>query len=122
MPKLDFDKPDQLQTRDGRLVRIYATDGVGLHCIHGAILDKNGWEVAKWMADGVSHNSVTESQYDLVRKPVRVTGWLNVYENFNFLAPKFGDVAYETQQLAKENISSKGECFGQIYIDSEVQE
>lgn len=27
MDKLDFSKPDQLQTRDGRQVRIYATEG-----------------------------------------------------------------------------------------------
>ena len=122
MDKLDFSKPEEWQTRDGRAVRIYATDGEGTHCVHGAILNHDGWLIAKWMESGRNHNSVTESRNDIVRKPVRVTGWVNLYENFGQLAPKFGDVLYDTQQLAKENISSQSKCFGQIYIYAEVQQ
>ena len=34
MSELDFSKPENLQTRDGRQVRIYATDGKLPHPIH----------------------------------------------------------------------------------------
>lgn len=41
------------QTRDGRKVRIYATDGQkDGYPIHGAVLYVNGWEVAGWHSDG----------------------------------------------------------------------
>ena len=120
MDKLDFTKPDELQTRDGRAVRIYATDGLGIYFVHGAIKNNKGWIQDRWDDEGANYRSYGAN--DLVRKPAHVTGWVNVYEQFGCLAPQFGDVAYATQQLAKENISSKGKCFGQIYIDVEVQQ
>jgi len=46
-------------TRDGREVRIYATDGVGLYPIHGAFLNFNGstddksWSFGTWTNNGL---------------------------------------------------------------------
>ena len=45
-------------TRDGKEVRIYAMDGVGLYPIHGAFLnsegstDDKGWSFGTWTIDG----------------------------------------------------------------------
>lgn len=39
-------------TKDGRPVRIYATDGGKNAPIHGAYLSKGEWEIAEWEADG----------------------------------------------------------------------
>ena len=48
---LDFTKP--IQTRDGREVRIHATDGGGAWPVHGAIYSKtSGWQQACWRLDG----------------------------------------------------------------------
>jgi len=45
---------DCTKTKDGRPVRIYATDGGGLYPIHGAIWmnSEEGWRVATWTKGG----------------------------------------------------------------------
>jgi hypothetical protein len=40
-------------TRDGREVRIYATDGLGYHNVHGAVLCCDGWVSTSWNKDGM---------------------------------------------------------------------
>jgi hypothetical protein len=69
---LDLSKP--VQTRDGRSVRIYATDGEGRFSIHGRI----GGAICMWTRDGLMGTGVCMSG-DLVNVPARHTGWLNMY-------------------------------------------
>jgi len=66
-------------TRDGHEVRIYATDGANGK-IHGAILDKEGWEHRTWNSAG-RIMSCDEHAYDLIeaRPRHKRTVWLNVY-------------------------------------------
>ncbi len=47
-----FKAGETYQTRDGRKARIYATDGVGNHPIHGAMKGRDGWSQMLWSADG----------------------------------------------------------------------
>lgn len=47
---VDLTKP--LRTRDGREVRIYATDGTGCQPIHGAIKGGWGWRAYQWEPSG----------------------------------------------------------------------
>lgn len=55
------------RTRDGREVRIYATDGAELEQVHGAINNGGVWHAAKWTADGLynfhrgPHSDLVES-------------------------------------------------------------
>jgi hypothetical protein len=42
-------------TRDGRPARVYATDGQGIGCNHGAILTSSGWGMSEWDKYGVSY-------------------------------------------------------------------
>ena len=74
-----IDKSKQYRTRDGREVRIYATDGVGSHSVHGAIKDLNGWRHAIWMPDG--HWSSVDMGSDLIEVKPRIKRevWVNVY-------------------------------------------
>lgn len=109
MDKLDFSKPDQLQTRDGRQVRIYATDGMGDYHVHGAIKNEMGWVVEMWHDDGAAYSVIERN--DLVRKPARITGWMNVYPFTNLCADR-GE--------CKKHAG--GDCLGQVYIDSEIQQ
>jgi hypothetical protein len=45
-------KDKTYRTRDGREVRIYATDGGGPYPVHGAILLSNLWVPANWSESG----------------------------------------------------------------------
>ena len=72
-----IDKSKQYRTRDGREVRIYATDVYKDYPIHGAIMD-HGWCFHYWTEDGKG----TTSRFDLIEVKPRHkrTVWLNVYE------------------------------------------
>jgi len=51
-----IDKNRTYRTRDGREVRIYATDGDGSgSAIHGAIKNFYGWVATVWNPDGKCH-------------------------------------------------------------------
>ena len=40
------------RTKDGKEVRLYAIDGIGLKPVHGAMLYPDGWEPSSWSKDG----------------------------------------------------------------------
>lgn len=75
-----IDKNKQYRTRDGREVRIYATDGDDNMPIHGAILNKHGWRVTSWTPDGLSEGFGVEGS-DLIEVKSRIQRevWVNVY-------------------------------------------
>jgi hypothetical protein len=80
------------RTRDGREVRIYATDGgLGQSMIHGAIYGPNGWVPHVWFPDG-SHESVGDFDLIEVKPRIKRTVWLNVYEN--------GQALYLSKEIA----------------------
>ncbi len=75
---IDLSKP--LQTCDGREVRIYATDHVGLYSISGAIKYGEGWRSAEWTSEG--RRSTSGSHHlDLVnfQNAFSLLCWVNVY-------------------------------------------
>jgi hypothetical protein len=63
------------RTRDGREVRIYATDGHE-YPIHGAVMDR-GWCVHYWDADGRGQLQ----RFDLIeiKQRIKQKVWVNVY-------------------------------------------
>lgn len=82
-------KDKQYRTRDGREVRIYATDGGGNNClVHGAIKDYYGWSAALWTENGECYwcsssfgdGPPTPNFYLIEVKPRhKRTVWLNIY-------------------------------------------
>ena len=70
--------------RDGREVRIYATDGGGGFLIHGAIYD-DGWQLHHWSHNGESRYIYDGSRGDYtlieVKPRIKRTVWLNVWSN-----------------------------------------
>ena len=76
---IDINK--QYRTRDGREVRIYATDGARGK-VHGAILTNEGWEHRTWNGSGVIV-LCQEHDYDLieVRPRHKRTVWLIVWSS-----------------------------------------
>lgn len=79
-------KDKHYRTRDGREVRIYATDGFGIQCVHGAYRDNNGdWAMWLWGINGEATclSREGEDDRDLIEVKTRHkrTVWLNVYED-----------------------------------------
>ena len=74
-------KDKTYRTRDGREVRIYATDGGGNMPVHGSVMMNEGWHSCTWMSDGTVARD--KHAFDLIEvKPrIRRTVWLNVYEH-----------------------------------------
>lgn len=66
------------QTRDGRAVRILATDVKGdPHPVYGLIAYPSGVEILeKWMANGHYYGVCGESSADLVPVPTKHEGWM----------------------------------------------
>ena len=76
-----IDKSKTYRTRDGREVRIYATNGEGDQAIHGAVLTDGEWRIFAWYSDGVYSRSYKNGRHDLieVRPRHQRTVWRNVY-------------------------------------------
>lgn len=69
-------------TRDGRPVRIYATDGSGTFCVHGAWMTESGqWAYCSW--DRLGHLSDGKHPRDLIEvKPKRTySAWVTVFKD-----------------------------------------
>lgn len=112
MSNLDFSDASKLQRRDGGEFRIYATDHRGDWPIVGAILRDGYWQIESWSLTGRRYKD-KQTGFDLIPKPTRVTGWVNVYE------AGLGGLVAKDRESAIEHRSAK--CIGQIYIDAEVQ-
>ena len=78
-----IDKDRTYRTRDGREVRIYATDGYGDNKVHGAVKEDSGWVIYAWYEDGRYALSDYKGRHDLIEVKPRIkrTVWLNVYEH-----------------------------------------
>ena len=82
-----IDKSKRYRTRDGREVRIYATDGGGPQPVHGAVSGLNFWSTATWSKNG-SYKLVygQENDWDIieVRSRHKWTVWMNIYGPTSF--------------------------------------
>jgi hypothetical protein len=77
-------KDKTYRTRDGREVRIYATDGGSDYPVHGAILGRYGWQQFMWRANGKSYfDDFDDRPTDIaeVKPRIKRTVWINVYED-----------------------------------------
>jgi len=78
---IDINK--KYRTRDGREVRIYATDGAQCGtCVHGAVFNNEWWGSVTWNSNGSAH-SWREDDLDLieVRPRHKRTVWLHVFKH-----------------------------------------
>lgn len=78
MPKITKDQ--EYTTRDGKPVRIYATDCGGPFPVHGATFQDGNWIAGAWCEDGLAYAGSTYIN-DLIPKPktIKVTAWINIY-------------------------------------------
>lgn len=69
-----IDKSKTYRTRDGREVRIYATDAGGERPVHGAVKSGDGWTGLAWRADG-SAFSCHRNDNDLIEVVPLIERW-----------------------------------------------
>lgn len=79
-----IDIKKQYRTRDGREVRIYATDGRGDWPVHGAVKNEDGWNPTIWRVSGRWSTSENMAG-DLIEVKPRIKRevWVNVFDNSN---------------------------------------
>jgi hypothetical protein len=94
-------KDKQYRTRDGREVRIYATDGKYPFVVQGDVKTEHGeWEQVSWTTDGslMLENGCHKDLIE-VRPRHKRTVWLNVYPNA-VISTEDGPLRYEASLLA----------------------
>ena len=110
-----IDKSKQYRTRDGREVRIYATDGYPSLTIHGAIKLEDGWEIVAWRSDGrLGGYRETDSDLIEVKPRIKREVWVNVYPN--------GTSSFATKQFADVNAMDHRIACVRLTIDCEEGE
>ncbi len=57
-----IDKDKTYTTRNGREVRIYATDAKGAYPVHGAIKNTTSWESYMWTQNGNTYVNIDDLQ------------------------------------------------------------
>jgi hypothetical protein len=61
-----IDITKKYRTRDGREVRIYATDGGGNRPVHGAVINHGEWFMCHWSAKGKAFPDHERRSDDLI--------------------------------------------------------
>ena len=92
------------RTRDGREVRIYATDGAESTPVHGSIKSNIDyqWHPYRWYNNGrISHNPRAFDMCDLieVRPRHKRTVWLNIYGPESFTSHISREQAEDEQDI-----------------------
>ena len=75
-------KDKTYRTRDGREVRIYATDGAEAWPVHGAVKLGHQWFMREWTEHGMAalqERCVTDLDLFEVKPRIKRTVWLNVH-------------------------------------------
>ena len=107
-----IDKNKTYKTRDGREVRIYATDGGHGKIIHGAIKNGPHWDPFSWQSNGMV-SCYDQNVEDLVKVCPRHkrTVWVNVYE-------ENGPTAHRSRELADQYRCDRIACI-KVELDFE---
>jgi len=109
-------KDKTYRTRDGREVRIYATDGGGDYPVHGAMLGHDGWQHFMWRVNGKSYfDDFDDKPTDIAEcKPrIKRTVWINIF--------KKGTLLHESREDADVALGVRLACV-KVEIDCEEGE
>jgi len=114
-----IDKSKTYRTRDGREVRIYATDGNAPYCIHGAVLNEDGWTAEGWLSNGKwdrTDNVPLNSDLIEVKPRIKREVWVNVYPE------DIQTLFYRTKEAADRGAVHKRIACVKLTIDCEEGE
>jgi hypothetical protein len=108
-----IDKNKTYKTRDGREVRIYATDGRGIYPVHGAVKVEDGWIPYTWQEIGVEGVNNARDLIE-IRPRHKRTVWMNAYTEHR-------TTAHLSRKLADEYCCSRIACI-KVELDFEEGE
>lgn len=91
---IDINK--QYRTRDGREVRLYATDGEEHAPIHGAVKSEFVWFPFQWKGDGTGYVRCGELDLIEVKPRIKRTVWQNIIKD------TYGDLVFSTYHTKAE--------------------
>ena len=93
-----IDKNKVYKTRDGREVRIYATDGGGKNPVHGSIKQEDGWILQVWPKSG-RYDDDEDYRIDLIeiRPRHKWKVWMNIYGPTSFTSHRSREQAEDEQ-------------------------
>ena len=113
-----IDISKKYRTRNGREVRIYATDGGAGASIHGAIKTKTGWLTTAWGARG-NYWCNEDHDHDLieVRPRHKRTVWMNVYDG-----AKVGGYYEDKSEADERLLSARWPRIACIKVDLDFEE
>lgn len=107
-----IDTTKQYKTREGREVRIYATDCGGIYPVHGAILKSDGWVIHCWRGDGSDAiDSISNADLIEVKPRMKIERWALVGRDGGY-----------SLWLDKPSDASIADAFGLTRIAFEVEE
>lgn len=116
-----IDPNKQYRTRDGREVRIYATDGGGPYPVHGAYKMMGEWYGSYWTASGRFDQSsgCVDTGTDLIEVKPRIQRevWVNVYPEW-----LSNDMAWPSEKEADEGAAPDRIACVRLTIDCEEGE
>ena len=118
-----IDKDKTYKTRDGREVRIYATDGGGAYPIHAAYWGDENWVIMNWTENGKpSCYNDDENGIDLIEVKPRIkrTVYLNVYNTEHPTEIEYGN--YPTKDMANIHAFTHRIACIKVEIDCEEGE
>jgi hypothetical protein len=104
-------KDKTYRTRDGREVRIYATDGGGDYPVHGSVKTNDGWRSRTWVSNGQVGPFENDGDLIEVKPRIKRTVWLHVYD--------YAVAVYETPIIQQLN---PPRCRMKVEIDCEEGE
>jgi len=67
------------KAKNGLEVRLYAGEGAGRYCVHGAIKNDDGWHIRKWTKYGKASTKDHENDLVEVKPRIKRTVWLSIY-------------------------------------------
>ena len=99
---MTFKPGETYKTRDGREARVYAVDGAGIWCIHGAIKEYGEWCSASWLSSGRDDSDADHG--DLM--PPKRDLWVNVFFR-EATGDYFFGIGYHHKELSDTETTGK---------------
>lgn len=113
-------KGHEVCTRDGRNARIISFDRKNVSGFNiVALIDDNGHEIIRTYTKEGYHDTLfdTESDLDLVMKPMKHEGWINLYNKDG--SKNTGEGVYSSKESAIQHRNVLCDCITTIKIEWE---
>ncbi len=99
------------RTREGRKVRIYATDGEGPYKIHGAVFVDGEWVFDTWLLDGTVFADRRNNDDDIIAKWIEPHPLANAKPGDPIWVRDAGDACWVIKLFSELNEGAPANCY-----------